>query len=218
MQGLAKRNRVGSEKRKRRRTTKTGMIDLIEEMARPGLNTILRDLIIRNTHKRGKELRMHLWTLTRWQQYYDCNCQSRRMGVRLKSDAMVDPEVKRACREFLVWLRRQYVFPIRVPIYLKAVEKIEARDGEMVSATCFLPFDKCVEPYIRIAVGDYYAIRAKKGQDTALAAILSSIAHELTHYFQWVNDITLTLIGEERQATQYSISILDEYAQTRDRP
>ena len=51
----------------------------------------------------------------------------------------------------------------------------------------------------------------KWGKDSALTAILSTIAHELTHYFQWINALKLTPIGQERQATNYARYILDEY-------
>lgn len=40
--------------------------------------------------------------------------------------------------------------------------------------------------------------------------------HELTHYFQWVNSLNLTPIGQERQATKYARYIMDEYAATRE--
>lgn len=50
------------------------------------------------------------------------------------------------------------------------------------------PSDPEQEPYIRLAVGDYLQLLAAWGQDSALASILRSLAHELTHYFQWVRD------------------------------
>ena len=161
---------------------------------------------------------MHIWTLDKWEKFYNISDSKHRTGARLKFDKDVDPEVKRACKEFLIWLRKEYFFPIRVPIYVKAAEQIKAKDGEMVSGTCFLPFDMHKEPYIRISAGDYYELKNKRGKDNALAAILGSIAHELTHYFQWVNGLEYTLIGEERQATQYVRYILYEYAETREHP
>lgn len=161
---------------------------------------------------------MHIWTINKWEKFYDLSNPNHRIGARLKFDKDVDPEVKRACKEFLSWLRKEYFFPIRVPIYIKASKQIKAMDGEMVSATCFKPFNVHEEPYIRIATGDYYEIKTRKGKDNALAAILGSIAHELTHYFQWVNNLKLTPIGEERQAKNYVDYILDEYAETREHP
>jgi len=88
----------------------------------------------------------------------------------------------------------------------------------MVYGTFFSPYDKNVEPYARISAGDYVDLLNEIGKDDALASILCSIAHELTHYFQWINDIQLTSRGEERQATIYAGYILDEYAETREHP
>lgn len=101
---------------------------------------------------------------------------------------------------------------------MKESYQIKAKNGELVSATFFGPFDKMTEPYIRVATGDYEEMLIQKGKDDALAAILGSIAHELTHYFQWINDIQLTEIGEERQAKAYAGFILDEYKETREHP
>lgn len=159
---------------------------------------------------------MNIWTLDHWKKTYKDGCI--RKGVRVKSDSGVDDEVKRACKEFCKWLRQEYDFPIRIPIYLKSSCKIKAMDGDMVVGTFFEPDDDFVEPYIRIATGDYYKLQSRYGKDNALSYILQTIAHELTHYFQWINKVNLTPIGTERQATRYSKFILDQYAETRDHP
>ncbi|MBJ8069588.1 hypothetical protein BWGOE4_16160 [Bacillus mycoides] len=161
---------------------------------------------------------MHIWTLTNWEKYYNLEEKRNRTGLRLKFDTDVDPEVRRAIKEFCKWLRREYFFPIRVPIYVKTSYKIKTMDGELVYGTFFGPFDRNVEPYIRISAGDYYDTVQKNGKDKALGYYLVTIAHELTHYFQWINDIKLTRIGYERQATAYSGYIIDEYKGTREHP
>ena len=94
--------------------------------------------------------------------------------------------------------------------------KIKVKDGEMVSAICFIPYEMKYEPYIRISAGDYNDMLEKWGKDNALAAILNSIAHELTHYYQWINGLELTDIGAERQATVHARHILSEYIETRE--
>lgn len=60
--------------------------------------------------------------------------------------------------------------------------------------------NNCQGDKIFTATGDLNEIKQKLCQDDALASILCSISHELTHYFQWINNIKLTKIGEERQA------------------
>lgn len=127
-------------------------------------------------------------------------------------------EVKRACTDFGKWLRQEYYFPIRVVIYFKRSEYIKALDGDLVSATFFEPFSKMDEPFIRIATGDYKRMLDEWGKDSALAAILGSISHELTHYFQWINDICLTESGLEKQASYYRKKIITSYAKTREHP
>lgn len=141
-----------------------------------------------------------------------------RTGLRLRFDKNVDAEVVRALKDFVRWLRSLYTFPVRVPVYVKSSAAIKAMDGELVRGTFFRPYDKYVEPYIRIAAGNYKSLASKRGVDNALASYLFTLAHELTHYFQWVNDIPLTLLGEERQATRYAGLIMGDYALTRDHP
>ena len=159
---------------------------------------------------------MNVWLNQKWRSYYDVH--PHRSGLRVTYDSDIHPEVKRACKAFVAWLRTQYEFPQRIRMYVKAKDRIRARDGTLVCGTFLGPYNRSEEPYIRIAVGDYLEIADIRGKDNALASILGTIAHELTHYFQWLNDMTFTAIGEERQATNYSRKILSDYAETRDHP
>lgn len=101
---------------------------------------------------------MHIWTLKNWQQFLD-HSDNRRTGLRFRYESGVDPEVKNACKNFAKWLRSEYDFPLRIPVYMKGEAYIKARDGEHVVGTFFEPFDYSVEPYIRIATGDVIMIK-----------------------------------------------------------
>ena len=162
---------------------------------------------------------MHIWTIEKWRRYIDGD-SLKGWGIYIRCEKCIDDEVKRSCKEFISWIRKVYVFPIRVRIYLKAAERIKALDGDWAVGTFFEPYkyDGSIEPYIRIATGDYADMEAKWGKDDALARILATIAHELTHYFQWINNLKLTPMGRERQANQYAGFILAEYAHTRTHP
>jgi hypothetical protein len=83
------------------------------------------------------------------------------------------------------WLRLNFEFPIRVPVYLSRREQIITKKRQLVSASFFAPFNRAEEPYIRVATGDYGACRRKFGRYNALASILGSVAHEIVHYQQW---------------------------------
>lgn len=151
----------------------------------------------------------HLWQLNKWRTFYsglDC-----RTGLRLRFDKGVDEELRQIILDFAKWVRREFDFPIRVVAYIKASEYIRAKDGEMVSATFFWLDDRTLEPYIRVAAGDYYKNAKKWGKEEAIAATLRSLAHELSHYYQWLNDLKLTPMGEERQANSYAYAIVEEY-------
>lgn len=159
-----------------------------------------------------KVIFMHIWKMKKWITVLDYDKRSYRSGLRLKFDKGIDPELKEECKRFAAWLRNEYIFPVRVPIYFKNYVKLRCIDGATASAAFFRPDSYFDEPYIRIAVGDYRELCEDWGEIEALFAVLRDIAHELTHYFQWINRLELTAVGEERQATNYSRRIVnDEY-------
>ncbi len=160
---------------------------------------------------------MHLWTTDSWKNNLQIK-NAKRKGIRFRFDGSVHPDVRRACLRFAAWLRAEYVFPMRVPVYVKGTKTVRTKDGDSVVGSFFEPFSFADEPYIRITAGDYEDLVRLWGEDDALASILSALAHELSHYYQWINGIHLPPAGMERQAVRYSKIILNEYAATRDRP
>jgi hypothetical protein len=81
--------------------------------------------------------------------------------------------VRRAFIRFARWLRQEYVFPIRVPVYLYPSRTILNRDGAHVSATFLGPFDRGEEPYIRVATGDYADLKKSSVATTRLLPALT---------------------------------------------
>lgn len=156
---------------------------------------------------------MHIWRLDKWKTVLPENL-NRRTGIRFRLDKSIDIEVKQAIIRFAKWLRSEYYFPLRVNVYVKNTKTLRSKDGEKVVGVFFEPFSYLEEPYIKIAVGDYTELKIQDGRDNALASLLLSVSHETTHYFQWINNIKLTPKGLERQATNYSNYIVDEYSTT----
>lgn len=124
------------------------------------------------------------------------------------------PEVKEAFILFAKWLRKNYEFPMRVPVYLRPEEQLTNMHGKKCSATFFAPWDSDVEPYIRIATGDYEDEKSKQGRDNALAGYLCSLAHEIIHYHQWLKNNNPHDKGVATKASK----IVDKYALTTDHP
>jgi hypothetical protein len=112
------------------------------------------------------------------------------------------------------WLRNQFDFPVRVPIYLLPGHYVRTADGKRRSASIFLPWDREVEPYIRVATGDYSELREKHGRDNALASFLCSLSHEIIHYPQWIET------GEswERGVAPKAKNLVNQYAEITDYP
>ena len=108
-----------------------------------------------------------------------------RSGLRIRGERG-EPIVKRALIRYAQWLRTKHDFPIRVPVYLLGRAYVRTFDGRRVAASFFAPASRSVEPYIRIATGDYREIRSKSSRDDTLAAYIISMSHEVVHYQQWL--------------------------------
>ncbi len=143
---------------------------------------------------------------------------SNKNGIFIRFEREVDPEVRGALMRFVKWLRANYEFPIKLNVYVKSKPRITARDGERVCGIFFRPDNYGDIPYIKLATGDYAELASESGRDDALASIIWTFAHELTHYYQYASKAKLTLRGEEIQASHYAIKILRLYAETTKHP
>ena len=161
---------------------------------------------------------MHIWTIERWKRYASPELITPKSRIQLHCDKNTNEDLKLACSHFIQWVKKEYYFPIPLCINLKKQALLKTRDEGTTVGTFFEPTDDSVLPHIRIATGDYPDLLDSLGRDDAIATILTVIAHEMTHYFQWINALPLTERGRERQAAQYARFILDEYSQTRAHP
>jgi hypothetical protein len=136
-----------------------------------------------------------------------------RKGIRIRGNRG-NPVVRRALIRFCRWLRTEFDFPLRVPIYLFPSDHIITQDGHKASASFFAPYNRDTEPFIRIATGDYFSLSKERGRDNALASFLCSLAHEIVHYRQWID----TGDTWEKGVSAKACKIVEKYAKTVDRP
>jgi hypothetical protein len=136
-----------------------------------------------------------------------------RTGLRMRGQRG-HPEVRRALNQYARWLRKSYAFPIRVPVYLFPSRTIITQDGIHVAASFFAPFERDVEPLIRVATGDYPEIKRLRGRNDALAAYIISLSHEVVHYYQWLEGGNVS----ERGVNAKAQSMLRRYAAEVKRP
>ncbi len=140
-------------------------------------------------------------------------CYDTRKGLRIKSSKESSVEVRNEVKAYAKWLRQQYCFPIRVPVYLYSKNKLKTNDGDTARAVFFEPFDHITEPYIKIATGIHNKNDMIKNE--RIIDILFDLTHELTHYYQWLERSQKTIRGRERQANNYARKILWEYTMGR---
>lgn len=136
-----------------------------------------------------------------------------RRGLRIRTNG-ASPELCAAILKFARWARTEVAFPVRVHVYVNKSETIRTIDGAEGVASFYGPFSRSDEPFIRLATGDYNALKRKRGRDNALAGILTSLCHEIVHYRQWVRT------GEfhERGVNLQAVRLLHRYSRTTDHP
>lgn len=112
--------------------------------------------------------------------------QGHRTSLRIRFDKDIDSEVRKSCKEFVSFLRKEYFFPLRVVIYVKNVKKLIAMDGDKVYGTFWsMNDDYSVEPHIRVAAGDYNDLCNKWGYDVSIYDI-SRWDRDCTFASDWI--------------------------------
>lgn len=155
---------------------------------------------------------MNVWKSEDWKSYYASH--KTRSGIRMNYDRGIDEDLKLAIQRLVSWLRREFVFPIRLHVYVKNDLLVEAMDGDMVYSVFLWSDSKLEEPYIKIAVADYPELLEDIGRDRAMGTIMMDLLKQFTHYFQWLNDADLKLNDEglRRQGYLLARRVLNKYA------
>jgi hypothetical protein len=159
---------------------------------------------------------MDIWTSNKLEKLLPNN--DSRAGLRLRIDKDVNEDVKQSIKRFAKWLRTKYKFPIRLPVYVKSDSFVKTRDGDFVVGSFFEPEKYTVEPFIRISTGDYDELVSLIGRDSAIASLLHTLSHEITHYYQWINGLEMTINVREQQAEYYADLIIDRYSMVVEHP
>jgi len=132
-------------------------------------------------------------------------------GVYLRFSKGFDKDLKQIVQAFVRWIRKNYCFPIKLNIILMDSQYVvNSLTGEEVSASIFLPFDKSQSPRAQVSIGDYKSLDVDN-LFCAECAVLVSIAHEITHYYQWLKDETGQGELSEKQARYKSKQVVNKY-------
>lgn len=114
-----------------------------------------------------------MWIEKRYRsEYQDCS----KKGLRLRFEKSIDPDLRNRCIAFCKWLRSRYYFPLRVNLYF--YDNAYFINQEKVKAYgLFFDGDERIKKFPRIWIAT--------DQKGGINGILSTVVHELTHYFQW---------------------------------
>lgn len=130
-------------------------------------------------------------------------------GIFFHYQPGIDPELKRRFLNFSRWIRRNYLFPVRLNVYVLNCEKVKLRNGAMVYGT-FRWYPKR-PPNIQIPSAVEPEVKEELPMEEIYDAVLSSLVHELTHYFQWASGAKQSNAISERQANYYRFRIIDQF-------
>lgn len=74
---------------------------------------------------------MNPWLSEDWQEYFSGKANIPN-GIYLRIEKNVNDDVKKSLKKFAKWLRKNYKFPIMLPIYVKATDYVKTKDGDYV--------------------------------------------------------------------------------------
>jgi hypothetical protein len=128
-----------------------------------------------------------------------------KIGVRCRFSINFDEQVKNEIKKFISYVRKNYYFPIRLNVvFFDEAYFVNDIDGHKYYGVFYDGYDN-VYPKIHIA--------ARLTERNPLEDILFSIAHEITHYYQWyfLENEKRTDRSLEIEANKWSDYILAEY-------
>lgn len=123
-------------------------------------------------------------------------------GILLTSETDVSQNIKDEFVQFDKWLLNHFDFPVQLKVYLVNSEKVQMSNGTLTYG--IFKYYRKRYPIIKIPVGS-----GEHNWD--IEEIFGSYVHELTHYFQWVNDYEQTDEESERQANYHRFRIVRNY-------
>ena len=106
--------------------------------------------------------------------------------------------------------QKKYIFPKKLNVYITdEAYVLTFIEKEQVTASIFFPDSERENPLIRVSTGDYSSMLIEDGRFVAVCSILASIAHEITHYYQWLRDVNCSF--NEEQARRKAVRVVYRY-------
>ncbi len=143
------------------------------------------------------------------------NINSVNEGVSLHFESGIEEGLKKEYLSFVKWLRKKYIFPVHMHIYILNIEKVRLSNGSLAYGS-FRWYNRR-NPRIKIPSLINYDEYKGISKEEIYLMVLSSLVHELTHYYQWIKYEEQEDLKSERQADYYRYNILKLYYKDIDR-
>lgn len=144
-----------------------------------------------------------------WQSFEKKNCSLNNQGISFRYERGIDNNLHELYLDFSKWLRQKYVFPLHLTVYVLNQEKVILRNGA-VRYGIFRWYPKRL-PSIKVPSKVEETLLKECSIEEIYEMILSSLVHEITHYYQWALSLEQTNAVSERQANYYRYRIIDQY-------
>ena len=144
-----------------------------------------------------------------WERFETGRCAMENRGLSFHFEKGIHPGLRRLYLDFAAWLRKNYVFPVHLNVYILNQEKVKLLTGACAYGS-FRWYPNRT-PRIKIPSKIEQHVLERNTKDEAYELVLSSLVHELTHYFQWVLDLDQSNAVSERQANYFRFRIIDQF-------
>ena len=144
-----------------------------------------------------------------WKQFEKTNCNLENKTIRIRFEKGIHKALRNDYLLLIKYLRKKYVFPYRLNIYVINKNQVKLMDGRMSWGKFHWYLSK-----------DSYIVIPSKVEKSKLNgytlteeyySILGSLIHELSHYYQMCSDLKQNDRVSEKQADYYRFKILDEW-------
>ena len=144
-----------------------------------------------------------------WKQFEKSNCSLDNKPMRIRIEKGIHKRLREEYLSLIKYLRNKYIFPYRLNIYVVNKTKVKLMNGGMSYGKFHWYISK--DSYIVIPSKidksrlDGYTL------EDEYYAILGSLIHEISHYYQMCLDLKQNDKASEKQADYYRFKILEEW-------
>lgn len=131
-----------------------------------------------------------------------------RCGLRIRCLDGIELQLREIVIEFGKWIRTELDFPVTVTVYLRSKYISKINNKETFLSAFYVPDSRGYNPYIRVDVENHKD--NLNDINEFRKSILVSIAHEIIHYMQWLEELDFCEEDAENKSEQLVEKFLED--------